>query len=226
MILWQYFAFVLAFAVGPRAALHPYSGRHALAPALAIYALLGSALGSAIMTLAWRARWLDRERLERFCGPYLARVSAGRWTWIVWPTVCAVSVVAVTSVVHGFAAGWHAVRTVLGTSLLNESLGGTWSDSVNALLAANALLSPVFALITVGSQQFDERYESAWAAPIVFALFGYSALALSAAHPGTGFWDALAVLFAPLSVPLMFIVSAGWILRTLNGFITTIRHQR
>jgi hypothetical protein len=226
MRVFAYFGFLAGFAVNPRAALEPYYGLHAVDPSLALFALIGSVIGAAILAISVRTGIVDPDRVEDLSGPFLPHVISGRWSWIAWPAASAVVILGVTAVVHGFAAGWHVVRTAMGIGLFDDALGGTWRDTVNALLAANALLSPLFAIVVTASQQFEKQYETASTLPFVLAMFGYPTVALSATHPDTGFWQALGVLFAPISVPLLIVLWLGWILRTLSGLLSSVRRQR
>lgn len=226
MNLILYFWFVGRFAIAPRVGLQPYQGLNAIDPSLAFYGLAGSLLAAFIVAIAIWTGVTRRDNVLESVGAFLPRVVLPPWSWIAWPATSVIVILGLTALVHVFAFLWHAVRTATGISVFDETLGGSWRNTANALFAANALLSPVVAVVVAAAPRLPRHAQTVLILAVTLALYGYPMFALAGAHPNTSLDQSFGVLIAPLAVPLTALLLAGWILRTVSRFILNIQRQR
>lgn len=225
MKLAAFFWFVGRFAIAPRATLQPYQGLDAIDPTLAFYGLTGSLLAAFIVAIANWTGVTRRDDVRESFGA-LPRVVLPPWSWIAWPATSLMVILGLTSIVHVFAFLWLSVRTATGITLFDEALGGGWRNTANGLFAANALLSPVMAVLVTAVTRMPERVYTAFTLAVTAALYGYVVFALAGAHPNTSPGQSFGALFAPIAVPLAALLFAGWLLRTLSRFILNVQRQR
>jgi hypothetical protein len=226
MNLPAYLVFVARFAIAPRATLQTYQGQNTIDPSLAFYGVVGSLVGALIVAIAVWTRQVPRRDVSEALGRIGPHLVLPPWSLIAWPIVSVAVIVSVTAIIHGFAAGWHTVRIAAGLEIFDDTLGGGWRDTANALLVANALLSPLMAIVVAAASRLSRQFEQVLYFAFTLSLFGYVVVALAGTHPNTSLGQASGVLFAPLSVPIMVLLSAGWILRTLSRLVLNIRRQR
>jgi len=218
--------FVGRFAIAPRAALQPYQGLNAIDPSLAFYGLAGSLLAAFIVAIAIWSGVTRRDDVLESSGMLLPRLVLPPWSWITWPATSVAVILTLTAIVHVFAFLWHAVRTATGITAFDETLGGGWHNTANALFAANTLLSPLVAVVVAAAPRMAPLAQTVLTLAVTLALFGYPMFALAGAHPNTSLDQTFGVLIAPIAVPLTALLLAGWILRTLSRFILNIQRQR